>query len=317
MIPVCAFPDDHDVGALVDTVTGIRRNEGHILYVLVQVVIQLLEQLVFAALGIQRFDDGRREDVGDLAIKSAEEEDGDHRQPYGISPAAAPEEGTLKGPGRLHHGTGEAHGTGNDDTQGNHRHDKMHGGSHGAEEILDFLYMGGTDCHHGEHIHFPAEEHVVADVDEGEKYHEEGVDSRNHGPQGAKMLRLRRESGVHIGQRKEHRPQHVVVTEMLLLRKGRKAVGPGKGACPEQGEDSSPGQEPLQVGPVHGEEKPEGHDEHHQQRRSQPGLHIAVDIREISAQVENRHDHHSNPQRPEQSIKNSLFHKMPQPQIFV
>ncbi len=309
MIPVCAFPDDHDVGALVDTVTGIRRNEGHILYVLVQVVIQLLEQLVFAALGIQRFDDGRREDVGDLAIKSAEEEDGDHRQPYGISPAAAPEEGTLKGPGRLHHGTGEAHGTGNDDTQGNHRHDKMHGGSHGAEEILDFLYMGGTDCHHGKHIHFPAEEHIVADVDEGEEHHEESVNPRNHGPQGAEFLQPRRKGGVHIGQRKEKRSQHVVVTEMLLLRQRCKAVGPGKGPRPEQGQDGRPRKEPLQKGPVHGEEKSEGHDEHHQERRPQPGLHVAVDIRKIAAQMKNRHNHHGNPQGPEQRFKYTFFHE--------
>lgn len=264
VVPVCTFPDDYDVGALVDTISGVRRNEGHILYVLVQVVIQLLEQLVFAALGIQRFDDGRREDVGDLPVEAAEEKDGNHRQPNGKGPAGAPEERALEGAGRLHHGTGEAHGTGNDDTQGNHRHDKMHGGSHGAEEILDFLYMGGTDGHHGEHIHFPAEEHVVADVDEGEKHHKEGVNPCNHGPQGMEFLQPRREGGIHIGQRKEKSPQHVVVTEMLLLRKGRKAIGPGKGPRPQDRQNHRPGEEPLQVGPVHGEGKPEGHDEHHQ-----------------------------------------------------
>lgn len=317
VVPVRAFPDNDDVGALVDAVTGIRRHKGHGLYVLVQVIVQLLEQLVFAALGIQRFDDGRREDVGDLAIKSAEEEDGDHRQPYGISPAAAPEEGTLKGPGRLHHGPGETHGTGNDDAQGNHRHDEMHGRTHGAEEILDFLHMGGTDCHHGEHIHFSAEEHVVADVDEGEKHHKEGVNSRNHRPQGAEFLQPRREGSVHIGKCKEKSPQHVVVTEMFLLRKGRKAVGPGKGPRPQDGKDHRPGKEPFQIGSIHGEEKPEGHDQHHQQRRPQPGLHVAVDIREIAAHVENRHDHHSDTQGPEQSIKNCLFHKVPRYHIFV
>lgn len=264
VVPVRAFPDNDDVGTLVDAVTGIWRHKGHGLYVLVQVIIQLLQQLVFTALGVQRLDDGCREDVGDLPIEAAEEKDGNYRQPDGKGPAGAPEERALEGTGRLHHGPGEAHGTGDDDTQGDDRHDQVHGGPHGAEEILDFLYMGGTDCHHGKHIHFPAEEHVVADVDEGEEHHEEGVNPCNHGPQGAELLQPRREGGVHIGQCKEESPQHVVVTEMLLLRQRCKAVGPGKGPCPEQGENGSPGKEPLQVIPVHSEEKPEGHDEHHQ-----------------------------------------------------
>ena len=317
VVPVRTFPDDDDVGALVDATVRIRRHEGHGLYILVQIIVQLLQQLVFAALGVQRLDDGCREDVGDLPVETAEEENGNHRQPDGKGPAGAPEEGTIEGPGRLHHGPGEAHSTGNDDTQGDDRHDQVHGGPHGAEEVLDFLHMGGTDCHHGEHIHFPAEEHAVADVDEGEKHHEEGVNPCNHSPQGAEFLQPRCESGVHIGQCKEESPQHVVVTEMLLFRKGSKAVGPGNGSRPEQGQDGGPGKEPLQEIPVHGEEKPEGHDEHYQQRRSQPGLYIAVDIREIAAQMENRHDHQSNPQGPEQSIKYCLFHKMPQYRSFV
>jgi hypothetical protein len=33
--------------------------------------------------------------------------------------------------------------------------------------------------------------------------------------------------------------------------------------------------------------------------------------------VKNRHDHHGDTQGPKQSIKNCLFHKMPQLQIFV
>jgi hypothetical protein len=33
--------------------------------------------------------------------------------------------------------------------------------------------------------------------------------------------------------------------------------------------------------------------------------------------MKNRHNHHGNPQGPKQSIKNCLFHKMPQLQIFV
>lgn len=218
MVPVCTFPDDHDVGALIDTIAGIRRRESHILHVFVQIIIQLLEQLVFAALGIQGFDDGSREDVGDLPVESAEEEDGNHRKSHGKGPAGAPEEGALEGAGRLHHGPGEYHGTGNDDAQGDDRHHQMHGRPHGTEEILDFLHVGGTDCHHGEHIHFPAEEYVIADVDEGDEHHEEGVDSCNHGPQGPKMLRPCREGGVYIGKRKEHRPQHIVITEVLLLR---------------------------------------------------------------------------------------------------
>lgn len=188
VVPVRAFPDDDDVGAFVDATVRIRRHKGHGLYVLVQIIVQLLQQLVFAALGIQRLDDGRREDVSNLPVETAEEKDRNHRQPDGKGPAGAPEEGTFEGTGRLHHGPGETHRTGNDDTQGNHRHDQVHGGPHGAEEVLDFLHMGGTDCHHGEHIHFPVEEHVVADVDEGEKHHEEGVNPCNHGPQGAEFL---------------------------------------------------------------------------------------------------------------------------------
>lgn len=185
----------------------------------------------------------------------------------------------------------------------------MHGGAHGAEEVLDFLHMGGADRHHGKHIHFPAEEHVVADVDERQEHHEEGVNPCNHRPQGTQPLRLRRPCGVHVGQGEEERPQHVVVAQVLLLWQRCKAVGPGKGPRPEQGQDSSPGKEPLQVIPVHGEEKPQGHDEHHQQRRPQPGLHVAVDVRKIAAQMENRHDHHSNPQGPEQRFKYTFFHR--------
>lgn len=317
MVPVRTFPDDHDMGAFVDATVRIWRHEGHGLYILVQVIVQLLQQLVFTALGIQGFDDGCREDMGNLPVVSTEEENGNHDKPHLESPAAAPEEGTVEGASRLHHGPGKAHSAGNDDAQGNDRHHQVHGGPHGPEEILDFLHMGRTDCHHGKHIHFPAEEHVVADVDEGEKHHEEGVNPCNHGPQGAELLQPRREGGVHIGQCKEESPQHVVVAEMLLLRKGRKTVGPGKSTRPEQGQDGRPGKEPLQVGPVHGEGKPEGHDEHHQQRRPQPGLHVAVDIRKIAAQMENCHDHHGDTQGPEQSIKNCLFHKMPQLQIFV
>lgn len=218
MVPVRTFPDDHDMGAFVDATVRIWRHEGHGLYILVQVIVQLLQQLVFTALGIQGFDDGCREDVGDLPVEAAEEKDGNHRQPDGKGPAAAPEERALEGPGRLHHGPGKAHSAGDDDAQGNHRHDQVHGGPHGAEEILDFLHMGRTDCHHGKHIHFPAEEHVVADVDEGEKHHKERINPGNHRPQGPEMLRLRRPCGVHVGQGEEESPQHVVVAEMLLLR---------------------------------------------------------------------------------------------------
>lgn len=264
MVPVCAFTDDYDVGAFVDAISGIRRHEGHGLYILIEVIVQLLENLEFTAFRSQRLEKSSRENVGNLTIVAAEEEDGNHRQPYGKGPAGAPEEGALEGPGRLHHGPGKSHRTGNDDAQGNHRHDEMHGGPHGAEEILDFFHVGRTDGHHGEHIHFPAEEHVVADVDEGEKHHKEGVNPCNHGPQGMEFLQPRCEGGIHIGQRKEKSPQHVVVTEMLLLRKGRKAIGPGKGPRPQDRQNHRPGEEPLQVGPVHGEGKPEGHDEHHQ-----------------------------------------------------
>lgn len=312
VVPVCAFPDDHDVGAFINAISGIRRHEGHGLYILIEIIVQLLENLEFTAFRSQRLEKSSRENVGDLPVESAEEEDGNHRQPYGKGPAGAPEEGALEGPGRLHHGPGKSHRTGNDDAQGNHRHDEMHGGPHGAEEILDFFHVGRTDGHHGEHIHFPAEEHVVADVDEGEKHHKEGVNPCNHGPQGMEFLQPRCEGGIHIGQRKEKSPQHVVVTEMLLLRKGRKAIGPGKGPRPQDRQNHRPGEEPLQVGPVHGEGKPEGHDEHHQQRRPQPGLHVTVDIRKIAAQVKNRHDYHGDTQGPEQSIKKRLFHKIPQ-----
>ena len=308
VVPVGTFPDDHDVGALIDTISGIRRREGHILHVFVQIIIQLLENLEFTAVGTQRFEKSSREDVGDLPVASAEEEAGNHRKSHGKGPAGTPEEGTVEGAGCLHHGPGEAYRTGNDDAQGDDRHHKVHGRPHGTEEILDFLHVGGTDCHHGEHIHFPAEEHVVADVDEGDEHHEEGVNPGNHGPQGPKMLCPCGEGGVYIGKRKEHRPQHVVVTEMLLLRQRCKSIGPGKGPRPQDGKDHRPGKEPFQIGSIHGEEKPEGHDQHHQQRRPQPGLYITVDIRKIAAQVEKRHDHHSNPQGPEQRFKYTIFH---------
>lgn len=122
MVPVCAFPDDYDVGAFVDAISGIRRHEGHGLYILIEVIVQLLENLEFTAFRSQRLEKSSRENVGNLTIVAAEEENGNHDKPNLESPAAASEEGTVEGPGRLHHGPGEAHGTGNDDTQGDDRH---------------------------------------------------------------------------------------------------------------------------------------------------------------------------------------------------
>lgn len=122
VVPVCAFPDDHDVGAFIDAISGIRRHEGHGLYILIEIIVQLLENLEFTAFRSQRLEKSSRENVGDLPVEAAEEEDGNHRQPDGEGSAGAPEEGAIKGPGRLHHGPGEAHGTGNDDTQGDDRH---------------------------------------------------------------------------------------------------------------------------------------------------------------------------------------------------
>ena len=49
MVPIGAFADNDDVGAFVNAASRIRRDEGHGFDVLVQVVVQLLEKLEFAA----------------------------------------------------------------------------------------------------------------------------------------------------------------------------------------------------------------------------------------------------------------------------
>lgn len=49
MVPIGAFADNDDVGALVNAVFRIRRKEGHGFDILVQVVVQFLEELEFAA----------------------------------------------------------------------------------------------------------------------------------------------------------------------------------------------------------------------------------------------------------------------------
>ena len=291
MVPVGAFADNDDVGAFINAVFRIRRKESHGFHIFVQVVIELLQELEFAARGVQGFEDGGRKYMGNLPVESAEEEDGNHKKPDREGFPAASKDISFKTASSFHHGAGQDDGAGNDDAKGNDRHCQVHGGTHGAEEVLDFLQMGGAHRHHGKHVHFTAEEHVVADVDEGDKYHEEGVNPCDDCPESGKAFCPGSPGGVHIGKGHEKGAQHVVVAQMFFLRQGGKAVGPGKGAHPEKGQNHRPGKEGLQIFPVHHGKKAEGYDQEDQKRRSQPRLYVAVDVGEVPAQMEQRHNH--------------------------
>ena len=290
MVPVGAFTDDDDVSAFVHAVIRVWRQEGHGFRILIQVVVQFLEKLEFAARRVQRFENGGRKYVGNLAIEAAEEEDGNDSKANGKRPSAAPKDVSFIAPGPLHHGPGETQGTGNHNQKGYDRHHQMGGRAHGTQEVLDFLQMGGTDGHHGKHIHFPAEENVVADINEGNEHHEEGINAGNHRPQGGETFRLCGEGSIHIGQCHEEGPQHVVVSQMFLFRQGGKTVGPGEGAHPEERQNHRPGKKPRQVFPVQHGKKAEGDNQKDQERRPQPWLHIAVDVGEVPAQMEHCHN---------------------------
>ena len=291
MVPVGAFADNDDVGAFINAVFRIRRKESHGFHIFVQVVIELLQELEFAARGVQGFEDGGRKYMGNLPVESAEEEDGNHKKPDREGFPAASKDISFKTASSFHHGAGQDDGAGNDDAKGNDRHCQVHGGTHGAEEVLDFLQMGGVHRHHGKHVHFTAEEHVVADVDEGDKYHEEGVNPCDDCPERGKALRPGSPGGVHIGKGHEKGAQHVVVAQMFFLRQGGKAVGPGKGAHPEKGQNHRPGKKPSQVLSVQHGKKAKGYDKEDQERRPQPRLYVAVDVGEVPAQMEQRHNH--------------------------
>lgn len=229
--------------------------------------------------------------MGNLTVEAAEEEDGNHCQTNGEGFPAAPEDVSFKGPGFSHKAPGEGDGAGNDNGKSCRCHDCMDRGAHGAQKVLDFLQVGGAYGHHGKHIHFTAEEDVVADVDERYNDHEEGIHPGNDCPQGGEPFPAGREGGIQIGQRHEEAPQHVVVAQVFFLRQGSKAVGPGEGAHPEKGQNHRPGKKGLQIFPVHHGKETEGYDQEDQKRRPQPGLYVAVDVGKVPANMEQRHNH--------------------------
>lgn len=229
--------------------------------------------------------------MGNLTVETAEEEKGNHCQTNGEGFPAAPEDIAFKTAGSFHHGAGKEYSAGNDNGKSCRCHDCMGRGAHGTQKVLDFLQMGGAYGHHGKHIHFTAEEDVVADVDERYDDHEEGVHAGNDRPQGGEPFPAGREGGIHIGQCHEEGSQHVVVAQMFFLRQGSKAVGPGECAHPEKGQNHRPGKEGLQIFPVHHGKKTEGYDQEDQKRRPQPGLYVAVDVGKVPANMEQRHNH--------------------------
>lgn len=109
---------------------------------------------------------------------------------------------------------------------------------------------------------------------------------------------FRKPDRVHIRQRKEQRPQHVVISQMFFLRQQSKSIRPSKSTRPKKRQDHRPWQEPLQIVFTENGKKPKGNDEHDSKSRAQTRLCVTVNIWEVSAQMKKGRNKEDNAYRP-------------------
>ena len=299
VVAVRAFADDDDVRTFCDACAGI--DEGHLLHVLIQVVREFLEELEFASLAVHRTDDSDREDVDDLTVEAAEEKDEEDAKSDEVSFGRAAER-RFHAARCLYYRMDKGEGNGKDKEEGKDGADDSDRRSHRGQEIMDFLHMGGTDGHHGEHVHFPAKEDVVADIDEGADCHEEGEKARNEFPEETELrqalIDFLRNCQVDVRKPESNAAQDIVIAEVLLFRKRRETVRPGEGRHPEDRQHRRPWEEFLQERFVKDREKAQGNNEENQNPHAQTRLDIASKVREIPAQMKDQRNQERQSRRP-------------------